>query len=241
VCGDAWIAVGDAASAFDPLSSAGVVKALYSGKLGAFAVLDLLRGVPSGLVRYRQYVEREYAEYLTTRSQFYGRERRWRDSPFWSRRTNGAPSDGNRIVRRERPAVPLEFRCSKCGQVKDVRTLRASVCPDCTASAERDAVVAADAGLTARKHYETALARGPHYTGALEDWTPKDPVLLADGQHFVCPACKRRAHLVHDLAYRWQKKQFPIPTKYTPCDDCHRKETDDTAFVRPRNRFSRER
>jgi Zn finger protein HypA/HybF involved in hydrogenase expression len=138
-------------------------------------------------------------------------------------------------------AVPLEFRCSKCGEIKDVRTLRASVCPDCTAGAQRDAVIAADAGLTARKQYEDALARGPHYTGALEDWTPKNPVLLPDNEHFVCPTCKRERHLVHDLAYRWQKKPFPIPTKYTPCDECHRKETDDTEFVRPRNRFSRER
>jgi Zn finger protein HypA/HybF involved in hydrogenase expression len=137
--------------------------------------------------------------------------------------------------------VPLEFRCSKCGQVKDVRTLRASVCPDCTAGAERDAEIAADAGLMARKQYEAALARGPHYTGALENWTPKDPVLLADGEHFVCPNCKRERHLVHDLAYRWQKKQFPIPTKYTPCDECHRKETDDTELARPRSRFSRDR
>ena len=122
-----------------------------------------------------------------------------------------------------------------------MRTLRASVCPECTANAARDAEIAADAGLTARKQYETALARGPHYTGAPEDWTPKNPVLLPDGEHFVCPTCKKRAHLVHDLAYRWEKKPYPIPTKYTPCDECHRKETDDTTFARPRDRFSRER
>jgi len=87
VCGDQWIAIGDAASAFDPLSSAGVIKALYSGKLGAFAVLDLLRGVSTGFERYRRYVEREYAEYRTTRARFYGQEGRWPDSAFWSRRT----------------------------------------------------------------------------------------------------------------------------------------------------------
>ena len=135
----------------------------------------------------------------------------------------------------------MEFRCSKCGQVKDVRTLRASVCPDCLANAERDAELAADAGAMERKRYETALARGPHYTGDVANWTKKDPVLLPDGEHFVCPTCKKRAHLVHDLAYRWEKKPYPIPTKYTSCDACHRKETDDTAFERPRNRFNRER
>jgi hypothetical protein len=48
---------------------------------------------------------------------------------------------------------------------------------------------------------------------------------------------------VHDLAYRWSKKPYPIPNKYTPCDACHRKETDDDDLARPaaRNRFSRER
>ncbi len=86
VCGDGWIAAGDAASAFDPLSSAGVLKALYGGKLAAFAVLDLLRGEPSGMQRYRAYVEREYDEYLGTRGWFYAQERRWPDAPFWSRR-----------------------------------------------------------------------------------------------------------------------------------------------------------
>ncbi len=88
VCGEGWIAIGDAASAFDPLSSAGVIKALYTGKLGAFAVLDRLRGLSRGFDRYRRYVEREYAEYRATRARFYGEERRWPGSPFWSRRTD---------------------------------------------------------------------------------------------------------------------------------------------------------
>jgi flavin-dependent dehydrogenase len=90
VCGDRWLAVGDAASAFDPLSSAGVLKAVYTGKIGAFAVLDLLRGDSSGMERYRRHVEREYAAYLTTRAVFYALERRWPRSEFWRRRHFGA-------------------------------------------------------------------------------------------------------------------------------------------------------
>ena len=137
--------------------------------------------------------------------------------------------------------MPLEFRCTKCNQVKDVRTLKASVCPECIAGAQNEAVIAADATAMERRRYETALARGPHYNGPLESWTAKDPVLLPGGEHFVCPTCRKRAHLVHDLAYRWNKKPYPIPNKYTPCDACHAKETDDTEFARPRNRFNRER
>ncbi|MDB5071366.1 MAG: oxidoreductase [Candidatus Eremiobacteraeota bacterium] len=90
VCGERWLAVGDAASAFDPLSSAGVLKGLYTGKIGAFAVLDLLRGDSSGLERYRAHVEREYAAYLKTRAVFYALEQRWPQAEFWRRRHGDA-------------------------------------------------------------------------------------------------------------------------------------------------------
>jgi Zn finger protein HypA/HybF involved in hydrogenase expression len=140
-------------------------------------------------------------------------------------------------------SMPLEFRCTRCDEVKDVRTLRDSICPECRARVEDEAVAANDATAVQRERYEALLRLGPHYLGALESWTPKDPILLADAQHFVCPTCKKRAHLVHDLAYRWSKKPYPIPNKYTPCDSCHRKETDDDDLARPaaRNRFSRDR
>ena len=92
IAGDRWLAVGDAASAFDPLSSAGILKALYTGKVGAFAVLDLLGGNPRGFDRYRAHVEAEYAAYLTTRTWFYDQERRWPHAPFWSRRQVPAPA-----------------------------------------------------------------------------------------------------------------------------------------------------
>ncbi len=137
----------------------------------------------------------------------------------------------------------MEFRCKRCGEVKDVRTLRESICPECRARAEDEAVAANDATTAQRERYEALLRLGPHYPGPIEAWTPKDPVLLPGGQHFVCPTCKKRAHLVHDLEYRWSKKPFPIPNKYTSCDTCHRKETDDDDLARPaaRNRFSRDR
>jgi flavin-dependent dehydrogenase len=86
ICGERWVAAGDAASAFDPLSGAGILKALHGGKLAAFAVLDLLAGNPRGLERYRAHVEREYEEYLAMRAWFYGLERRWPHAPFWTRR-----------------------------------------------------------------------------------------------------------------------------------------------------------
>ncbi|HEX9983238.1 MAG TPA: tryptophan 7-halogenase [Thermoanaerobaculia bacterium] len=85
--GDGWVAVGDAASRFDPLSSQGIIKALRSGVFASYAVGDLLvRGDESGVRRYRGFVEQEFASYLTVRTKFYREETRWPEREFWRRR-----------------------------------------------------------------------------------------------------------------------------------------------------------
>ena len=85
--GDGWIAVGDAASTFDPLSSQGVLKALRSGIFGAYAAGDLLgKGDDAGMRRYRLFVQREFAGYLRARARYYADEARWPDHEFWRRR-----------------------------------------------------------------------------------------------------------------------------------------------------------
>jgi len=122
----------------------------------------------------------------------------------------------------------MEFRCSVCKEVKDVRTLRGSVCPECRAEQERASEAASDPVAGAKYAYEQALKKGPHYTGDPAAWTPNDPVLLPDLAHFVCPGCKTRAHLVDDLRIRWNKKPYPIPNKYILCDRCHRKELEES-------------
>jgi flavin-dependent dehydrogenase len=86
VTGDGWLAVGDAATTFDPLSSQGIFKALRSGILASYAILDYFKGNPKGLERYAAAVTQEYESYLETRLEYYGQERRWPDSPFWQRR-----------------------------------------------------------------------------------------------------------------------------------------------------------
>ncbi len=87
VKGVGWLAVGDAASVFDPLSSQGIVKSLRSGIFAAYAVGDhLMRGDDSGLTRYRRFIADEFASYLKIRADVYAEERRWPDRPFWRRR-----------------------------------------------------------------------------------------------------------------------------------------------------------
>jgi hypothetical protein len=137
--------------------------------------------------------------------------------------------------------MALEFHCSVCKNVKDVRVLRASVCPECREQNEREDEAVHDAAAGLKYAYERALEKGPHYTGLPEAWTPKDPVLLADREHFICSGCKKVAHLVHDLSIRWNKKPYPIPNKYSLCDACHRRDLEDSATSTYTNRFSRNR
>lgn len=87
--GDSWLAVGDAANAFDPLSSQGIVTALESGILAAESILT---GQPQTLKSYSDRLEQIFAAYLNSRNFYYSQERRWPDSTFWQRR-HGAKND----------------------------------------------------------------------------------------------------------------------------------------------------
>jgi flavin-dependent dehydrogenase len=96
--GDGWLAVGDAASTFDPLSSAGITKGLRSGVMAAYAIGDYFRDDRSGLVKYEAILNREFEKYLATRTAFYRQEQRWPNSLFWRRRQDhftNEPSDIN--------------------------------------------------------------------------------------------------------------------------------------------------
>ena len=84
--GPGWVATGDAASALDPLSSQGILKALRTGKLASFVALDCLTGRPSTQSRYDALVARDYEQYQETKTWFYSQEKRWPQSAFWSRR-----------------------------------------------------------------------------------------------------------------------------------------------------------
>lgn len=85
--GSDWLAVGDSASRFDPLSSQGIVKALRSGIFASYAIGDwLTRRDDSGLDRYRRYITEEFNSYAVSRKKYYLQERRWPGSEFWRRR-----------------------------------------------------------------------------------------------------------------------------------------------------------
>ena len=86
IAGDGWIALGDAAAAYDPLSSHGVASAMGSGFYGGHAVADLLAGRREAQIAYLDLMQRTYGAYLDLLREHYARERRWAGSPFWRRR-----------------------------------------------------------------------------------------------------------------------------------------------------------
>lgn len=85
VRGEAWVAAGDAACTWDPLSSAAILKALRTGRLAAFVALDHVSSKPDRADRYARLVRDEHAGYRQAHAWHYGREQRWPDSPFWAR------------------------------------------------------------------------------------------------------------------------------------------------------------
>lgn len=84
--GEGWLAVGDAALAFDPLSSQGLFNALYSGLMGGRAMAAQLAGDEAAAAAYASRLEEIWAAYEHHRRVYYGQERRWPDARFWVRR-----------------------------------------------------------------------------------------------------------------------------------------------------------
>ena len=85
-CGRGWLAVGDAALSFDPLSAQGLFNALFTGLAGAEAAQRHLQGDQQALPGYQDQlhaIERAYASHLDAS---YRQEQRWPQRLFWQRR-----------------------------------------------------------------------------------------------------------------------------------------------------------
>lgn len=102
MAGDGWLAVGDAACTFDPLSSAGIYKALRSGILAAEAIAGYFSGDRKALTEYESQTRRQFELYLEDRRQYYTLEKRWANSEFWQRRRFQISLDPSKMVCFER-------------------------------------------------------------------------------------------------------------------------------------------
>jgi flavin-dependent dehydrogenase len=81
VCGDDWIAVGDAAACYDPLVAQGIYKAMSDG-------IDAARCITGDATTadYASAARERFEDYVRIRNYFYEQERRWPESRFWQRR-----------------------------------------------------------------------------------------------------------------------------------------------------------
>jgi flavin-dependent dehydrogenase len=86
IAGEGWCAVGDAAAAYDPLSSQGLLMAVQSGIQAARLHCST---APRRHHAYEDWVRQCYVEYLVQWLAYYSLEQRWCDHPFWHRRHMG--------------------------------------------------------------------------------------------------------------------------------------------------------
>ncbi len=136
IVGDAWLSVGDSASAYDPLSSYGIQKALQNGIKAGATIKTALSGDFSVLKKYEENIKQEFENFLTMRFTYYGMETRWSEHPFWKSRQhiiNIHPKqelilNPNKQVHSRRwnrilPEEDLDILTASCQQVKTAETL----------------------------------------------------------------------------------------------------------------------
>ena len=84
--GGGWLAAGDAAISFDPVSSQGLLTALVTGLAAAEAAHRHLAGVTDPAADYARMVATLAHRYRDNLRDCYAAETRWPSSPFWARR-----------------------------------------------------------------------------------------------------------------------------------------------------------
>ena len=84
ISGNNWCALGDAAMAYDPLSSHGITNAIYTAMIAADSIKQkLIDNDPNALDIYEDTINQIFDQYLSSKNQLYLSEHRWNDSPFW--------------------------------------------------------------------------------------------------------------------------------------------------------------
>jgi flavin-dependent dehydrogenase len=84
--GPAWLAAGDAALSFDPLSSQGLLNALFTGLAAAETADGYLSGRNESVTEYVTVVDGIRDAYRGHLAAWYRSETRWPRAPFWCRR-----------------------------------------------------------------------------------------------------------------------------------------------------------
>lgn len=131
--GEDWLAIGDAASAWDPLSSSGIHKALQNA-------IDAAEAIERNAVdRYERTVRIAFDEYLATRDRYYSLVTRWPESRFWQRRQSAITldpmatvqtRDGSRAaIERVDPRLRIEEIADFCREPRSAHAVVAAFAP----------------------------------------------------------------------------------------------------------------
>lgn len=101
VCGQRWVCAGDAAAAFDPVSSLGVGFSLRSGMEAARIAVAAAEDDDGPAAGYAASVQSICANYRARLRRIYLAERRWPQAPFWARRHRRDQSGTTRPIESE--------------------------------------------------------------------------------------------------------------------------------------------
>lgn len=85
IAGNNWLAIGDAASAYDPITSRGIYKSLTDGNYAAECISKILNNTSHSLTEFESYITQNYNDYLLERAHYYKSEQRWKESRFWDK------------------------------------------------------------------------------------------------------------------------------------------------------------
>jgi 2-polyprenyl-6-methoxyphenol hydroxylase-like FAD-dependent oxidoreductase len=83
IVGEDWAAIGDAATAYDPITAQGIIKSFHHGMRVAELLSKSTEEGGSNLFNFENEVKAQYEQYLEARNHFYQLEQRWPNSPFW--------------------------------------------------------------------------------------------------------------------------------------------------------------
>jgi flavin-dependent dehydrogenase len=121
VVGGDWMAVGDAAATYDPLSSSGIARAIDSGVNAARAIYTYLQsGRGAALIDYDRRRRESFEIYWETRQRYYDMERRWPQSPFWRRRRRLVTLDPHSRIELAKDAVETISNLSLPTQPREI-------------------------------------------------------------------------------------------------------------------------
>jgi flavin-dependent dehydrogenase len=83
VSGENWLAVGDAAASYDPLSSQGILTAMTDSISASDIIRKYLKGKDRSLEEYNKRIITNFKSYLKRRDYYYNLEKRWSNNAFW--------------------------------------------------------------------------------------------------------------------------------------------------------------